>query len=220
MAASDGVAGVAGLDSKMGGNGCGARVALPSVFCRKVDYIAILKIIHGFGFASIRSLVVYRDTSKIDWEWPELLQHSYTYWFPNEHAYHVPKRGLSSLKLDNIAVPVIGRDLETFVAGSLRAWDYIWFCDADEMVHKVYDNVGNEVPSVYVESRMDDIVEDDDYWNLVDTPLSKDADMCWSPCINFVENQSRCCELGISILGKTGALCRLALQLFVHSQAG
>lgn len=54
-----------------------------------------------------------------------------------------------------------------------------------DMVGEAYSDNVVEVPPVEAGRGVANVVEDDDDWHLGDVPLSNDADMCVSLCIDF-----------------------------------
>lgn len=70
-AARDGAVGVACIDRRMGSNGQGALVLLPSCVRREVDDIGLLEIIRGSTFDPVTSVIAYSRSSEVDRAWVE-----------------------------------------------------------------------------------------------------------------------------------------------------
>lgn len=77
--------------------------------------------------------------------------------------------------------------------------------------HAYGDNV-DSVSLVYADSGAFSLVDNDDDWNLGDMPLSRNASVHTSHCVDISIIHTRCHELNLAVFDKAGDLGWLAFQ--------
>lgn len=78
------------------------------------------------------------------------------------------------------------------------------FESAATLVQDTYVDIVDDIVPVVVVICVSGLVEDEDDFNLSDLSLSRTADVCTSPRVDFTTTQIRCLELSLAVPDKAG----------------